>query len=149
MGNQGSRTETYSQEPQLFHAGASPDEETPLLASSVVNNEFGGRQSDRVFRRSIVSKVPTIEGSGSRSVEPPSAIAGETAEKVEFLEPAEALAPLASGGFITTIDGYKTGARPPSVVKSLPAFPPFRRYARHRSFRLFWLNEFRHWWKSR
>ena len=32
--------------------------------------------------------------------------------------------------------------------QSLPAFAPFRRTARHRSFYLWWINEFRHWWKS-
>ena len=33
-------------------------------------------------------------------------------------------------------------------VKSIPPFAPYRRFSRHRSFHLYWLNEFRHWWKS-
>ena len=66
-----------------------------------------------------------------------------------LLRPIDALAPLAAGGIIVTTDGYKTPVRPPSSVKSLPAVAPFPRRARHRSFALWWLNEFRHWWKSR
>ena len=61
----------------------------------------------------------------------------------------DALAPLVAGGVIVATDGYKTEVHPPSVVKSLPAFAPFPRKARHRSFALWWINEFRHWWKSR
>jgi len=66
-----------------------------------------------------------------------------------YLEPIDALAPLVAGGVIVATDGYKREPRPPSSVKSLPAFAPFRRKARHRSFALWWINEFRHWWKSR
>jgi len=65
------------------------------------------------------------------------------------LRPIDALSPLVAGGVIVATDGYKTAVHPPSVVKSLPAFAPFPRRARHRSFALWWLNEFRHWWKSR
>lgn len=67
----------------------------------------------------------------------------------EVVEPVDALAPLVTGGVIVTTTGYQTlQHRPPSTVKSLPAYPPFRRRARHRSFLLWWINEFRHWWKS-
>ena len=66
-----------------------------------------------------------------------------------LLRPIDALAPLVAGGIIVATDGYKTPVRSPSVVKSLPAVAPFPRMARHRSFALWWLNEFRHWWKSR
>lgn len=65
------------------------------------------------------------------------------------LELADALAPLVAGGIIQTTTGYETEPRPASSVKSRPAFVPFRRRARHRSFTLWWINEFRHWWKSR
>ena len=65
-----------------------------------------------------------------------------------ILEPADGLAPLARGGMIVCTDGYRTTRRPASTVKSLPAFAPFRRTDRHRSFYLWWINEFRHWWKS-
>lgn len=64
------------------------------------------------------------------------------------LEPADALAPLVKGGVIVCTSGYRTSPRPPSTVKSLPAYAPFRRTERHRSFTLWWINEFRHWWKS-
>ena len=61
----------------------------------------------------------------------------------------DALAPLVAGGVIVATNGYTTVPHPPSTIKSLPAFAPFRRKARHRSFTLWWINEFRHWWKSR
>ena len=64
------------------------------------------------------------------------------------LEPADALAPLARAGVIDCTSGYRTSPRPASTVKSLPAYAPFRRMERHRSFTLWWINEFRHWWKS-
>lgn len=66
------------------------------------------------------------------------------------LQPLDALAPLVAGGVILSpISGYRTQIRGERTVKSLPAFAPFRRTARHRSFYLWWINEFRHWWKSR
>jgi hypothetical protein len=68
--------------------------------------------------------------------------------KHQQVKPVDALAPLVAGGVIVDTDGYRTESRPPSTIKSLPAFAPFRRMARHRSFYLWWLNEFRHWWKS-
>jgi len=59
------------------------------------------------------------------------------------IEPNEALVPLIQG---TPPPG--THARPAPVVKSIPYRAPYRRFARHRSFYLWWINEFRHWWKS-
>lgn len=58
--------------------------------------------------------------------------------KAAPLEPREALAPIVGG-----INGNEY-----SSVKSIPPFAPYTRLARHRSFRLWWINEFRHWWKS-
>jgi hypothetical protein len=66
----------------------------------------------------------------------------------DVLEPADGLSPLVTGGTLVLTDGYRSLHRPPSTVKSLPAYAPFRRDARHRSFYLWWTNEFRHWWKS-
>jgi hypothetical protein len=66
----------------------------------------------------------------------------------DVLEPADGLSPLVAGGTLVLTDGYRSLPRPPSTVKSLPAYAPFRRDARHRSFYLWWTNEFRHWWKS-
>jgi hypothetical protein len=66
------------------------------------------------------------------------------------VQPLDALAPLVAGGVIhSPISGYRTQVRGERTIKSLPAFAPFRRTARHRSFYLWWVNEFRHWWKSR
>lgn len=59
------------------------------------------------------------------------------------LEPVDALSPLATGGVIVCTDKYRTTPRPPSTVKSLPAYAPFRRTERHRSFTLWWINEVR------
>lgn len=66
----------------------------------------------------------------------------------ELVEPCEALAPLVAGGKIKDTDGAIVGPRAPPLVKTIPAFPPYRRKSRHRSFYLWWTNEFRHWWKS-
>lgn len=77
------------------------------------------------------------------------ALAETRGEHVDHLEPLDALAPLVAGGVIVSTSGDRTIARPSSVVKSLPAFAPFRRQERHRSFTLWWINQFRHWWKSR
>jgi len=61
------------------------------------------------------------------------------------LEPINALVPLING---TPPNGTVVHQRPAPTVKSIPPFAPYRRLARHRSFYLYWLNEFRHWWKS-
>lgn len=66
----------------------------------------------------------------------------------ELVEPGEALAPLVAGGKIKDSDGVVLGPRALPIVKSIPAFAPYRRKQRHRSFYLWWTNEFRHWWKS-
>jgi hypothetical protein len=66
------------------------------------------------------------------------------------LEPVQALSSLVRGGTIrSAVDG--TVLAPPhhvALVKSVPAYTPYCRKARHRNFHLWWLNEFRHWWKS-
>ncbi len=61
--------------------------------------------------------------------------------------PLEGLAPLFQHtGGIPSYNGREyIPYRKPSLVKSVPAFPPYRRKARHRSFYLWWTNEFRHW----
>lgn len=66
----------------------------------------------------------------------------------DVVEPIEALCILVPGGKIYGQDGIVAGPRPTSIVKSIPAFAPYRRMARHRSFYLWWTVEFRHWWKS-
>jgi len=74
--------------------------------------------------------------------------AEEEGASKDLVEPCEALAPLVAGGTIKNSDGAVIGPRVAPLVKSIPAFPPYRRKARHRSFFLWWTNEFRHWWKS-
>jgi hypothetical protein len=68
-------------------------------------------------------------------------------EGVVTVVPLEGLAPLFQHtGGIPSYNGREyIPYRKPSLVKSVPAFPPYRRKARHRSFYLWWTNEFRHW----
>ena len=68
-------------------------------------------------------------------------------EGVVAVVPLEGLAPLFQHtGGIPSYNGREyIPYRTPSLVKSVPAFPPYRRKARHRSFYLWWTNEFRHW----
>jgi hypothetical protein len=62
---------------------------------------------------------------------------------VTQLQISEAIVPLIHGNLPPG-----THARPASTPKTIPYEAPYRRFARHRSFRLWWLNEFRHWWKQ-
>jgi polyphosphate kinase 2 (PPK2 family) len=39
-------------------------------------------------------------------------------------------------------------SRPDPLVKSFPASAPYPRRARNRHYHLYWLTQFRHWWKS-
>ena len=39
-------------------------------------------------------------------------------------------------------------SRPVPLVKSFPPSAPFPRRARNRHYHLYWLTQFRHWWKS-
>jgi len=71
---------------------------------------------------------------------------GDDALTKSMVSPIEALAPLAPMGVIT-VQGQKY-RKPVATVKSIPPFAPYRRKARHRSFYLWYINEFRHWWKS-
>jgi len=153
-------------------------EETPLLQSSnsdhddsshaaflgEVSEASRGSASRVSFRRTSINRVISTRSKGSRrpsaGVDTRTSVRGvdnlfpsEEAKQQQrgagHFEPIDALAPLVAGGVIVATDGYKTDPHPPSSVKSLPAFVPFRRRARHRSFALWWINQFRHWWKSR
>jgi hypothetical protein len=133
-------------------------EETPLLRDE---NLSGDADQARVsFRRPLKPLRPigdknqrsSVRGSLAAPLFPSEddfVLSEERGEHVDHLGPLDALAPLVAGGMIVSTTGYRTPARPPSVVKSLPAFAPFPRKERHRSFYLQWINEFRHWWKSR
>lgn len=72
---------------------------------------------------------------------------GDTRGYKATVEPIEALSALAPGGVIK-IAGVGKFSKPLSIGKSIPADAPYRRTARHRAFYLWWINEFRHWWKS-
>jgi hypothetical protein len=151
-------------------------EDTPLLLAESTGEDTGplGDGTERAiprvvsFRRtSILAKDSKKKGGGgglSRgnagtslrgvdllfpSQEDKEALSSSGNNNLKQLEPIDALAPLVAGGVIVATNGYKTGVRPPSSVKALPAYAPFLRRARHRSFALWWINEFRHWWKSR
>jgi len=130
------------------------NEETPLLSRGA-NSASNSRIS---FRRTVAStgslaNISATPASGTQTKDVRASVRGNVnawnAHSRREVQPVDGLSPLATGGVITTTDGYTTAPRPPSVVKSLPAFAPFRRMARHRSFYLWWINEFRHWWKSR
>lgn len=135
-----------------------PNEDSPLLSLGGKTNaeKNWGKirnvtRASMAFRRVAASKTrrPSLGKQKRMSVRVGHEFPSEhTEDDEQHLEPADALAPLVAGGVIKTTDGYKTESRPASSVKSLPAFAPFRRKARHRSFYLWWINEFRHWWKS-
>jgi len=118
-------------------------EETPLLmddSSSSNKAMLNFRRSSAVKKRPSIDTRSSVRGTGPLFTQE---------HGHSNLRPVDALSPLVAGAVIVTTDGYKTKAHYPSSVKSLPAFAPFPRRARHRSFALWWLNEFRHWWKSR
>jgi polyphosphate kinase 2 (PPK2 family) len=66
---------------------------------------------------------------------------GLTSSGTQFLEPADGLDPIVRGGANHT-------NKPEWAVKSVPAFPAHTRQSTRRSFILFWIYQFRHWWKS-
>ena len=73
---------------------------------------------------------------------------GETSSKT-CIEPAQALAPLVTGGFIKTTDGtILVQPRPYPMPKSSPPSHPDTRTARHKSKELNDLNDFRHQYKN-
>mmetsp|Transcript_39430 Transcript_39430/g.94839 ORF Transcript_39430/g.94839 Transcript_39430/m.94839 type:complete len:983 (+) Transcript_39430:38-2986(+) len=124
-------------EPDDDHAP--PVESTPLLPSSTSG-------SNRVllhgFRRKSVAKLSS-RASGVNVVD--LHLDGD----LSTAHPAEGLAPLFPKDGIREYDGREyIPYREATLVKSVPAFPPYRRKARHRSFYLWWTNEFRHWWKN-
>lgn len=135
---------------------AAVGEETPLLLVDPKDAAGGGDGSKINFRRTNRRASSKRVGAGAVAFDKRSSVrstgslfslSGEGHENL--LRPIDALSPLVAGGVIIATDGYKTAPHPPSSVKSLPAFAPFPRMARHRSFALWWINEFRHWWKSR
>ena len=133
-------------------------ESTPLLRTQVHTKSDAKKHWDTLrnatkagiaFRRSVrprASRRASVRGSLAFPFFS-TAMEDVTIQK-EVVEPCEALAPLVDGGKIKDTDKNIVGPRPPPIVKSIPAFAPYRRNARHRNFHLWWTNEFRHWWKS-
>jgi len=64
--------------------------------------------------------------------------------------PSAALVSLINGGSLPpgAMTSKDSHPHPTARIKSMPAVAPYTRRARHRSFQLRWINEFRHWWKS-
>ncbi len=143
-----------------------PGESTPLLTttlattggSSIGIDSEDKRQLMLSFRRKsyakLVSRQPSqrrlsigdIEG-GAGDTGGIGIIAGGGGWKLDLdddlpmAHPVEGLAPLFPNGGIGEFDGRgHVPYRLPSLVKSTPAFTPYRRMARHRSFYLWWTN---------
>ena len=128
---------------------ADPGESTPLLSSKPIGTGSFDRKTAMVsFRRKSVKKLSIRQISSLIPDEGEDAAAAGTTtafvQKMEYLpvaNPIEGLAPLFPNGGIEPYDGREyVPYREPSLVKSVPAFPPYTRMARHRSFYLWWTN---------
>lgn len=133
---------------------ANPGESTPLLSSKPMGSGSFDRKSAMVsFRRKSVKKLSIRQKSSllredsattaAADTTAPTAAAGEEVHHVLLptVSPSEGLAPLFPNGGIASYDGREyIPYREPSLVKSVPAFPPYTRKARHRSFYLWWTN---------
>ena len=125
-----------------------PGEATPLLSpSSHISSgtsESGTVEDKRElfqsFRRRSVAKLSLRQGAGS-SANKLLTSADIEMELLPLASPVEGLAPLFPNGGIGRYDDREcVPYREASLVKSVPAFPPYRRKARHRSFYLWWTN---------
>lgn len=93
-----------------------PRESTPLLSSSALVDT-----ASPSFRRLRSSVRPSIKAD-------------------ECAQPVEGLAPLCPGGIRAYDDRKFVPYREASLVKSMSAVTPYRRKARHRDYRLYWIN---------
>ena len=147
-----------------------PAESTPLLSKTTIgtgsfnhtttgddeDGEGGGGYARLSFRRKSYAKL-SVRQLSSVLLSPDNdeednnnnnatTAAANTEGAVAVVVPLEGLAPLFHHTGIQPYAGREyIPYRKPSLVKSVPAFPPYRRKARHRSFYLWWTNEFRHW----
>jgi hypothetical protein len=120
------------------------EERTPLLPSSSSSPQgFGADKEDSTKLRHFIEA-----GIAFHRVET-SVRVNERVSNLP-LEPAQALTLLVTGGTIQTTDGatLTRRSRPPPLAKSVPAAPPSRLKARHKSNFLFRLNECRHAYKN-
>lgn len=125
-------------------------ESTPLLRSQVHTTSDPKKHWDKLravtkagiaFRRSAGPRRPSaLRRASVRGLAAfpffSDQDADEDAAQKDLVEPCEALSPLAAGGRIKDTDGVMVGPRVPPLVKSIPAFTPYRRKSRHRSFYL-------------
>jgi hypothetical protein len=130
-------------------------ETTPLLSGTATSSEPQPPRSPIFWFHRRPKQSHALSYRDRSSVRGPSAFPffpGKQDDRRHFKElvpPVEALSPLVAGGRIVSERGTVLApARPPTIVKSIPACPPYVRTTRHRSFYLWWINEFRHWWKS-
>ena len=127
-----------------------PGEATPLLSPSSHmssgTSESGTAEDKRElfqsFRRRSVAKLSLRQGSSAKLLTSFNDIEMELQlDTLPLASPVEGLAPLFSNGGIGRYDDREyVPYREASLVKSVPAFPPYRRKARHRSFYLWWTN---------
>jgi len=136
-----------------------PGESTPLLSTTTAGG--GGDTDDRrelmhSFRRKSYAKLITRQPTQRRisSIAIGDVEGGETGgigtiaelkfgdeDDIPMAHPVEGLAPLFPYGGIGEYGGRgHVPYREASLVKSTPAFAPYRRMARHRSFYLWWTN---------
>ena len=101
-----------------------PQESTPLLGIISV----GDSKRELLFRRKSVAKLSIRQVS----------IVGDDDE--EDASPVEGLAPLFHGGIQEYNGRAYVPYREATLLKSTPAFAPYRRKARHRSYYLWWTN---------
>jgi hypothetical protein len=144
---------------------APPGESTPLLTTTLTTtgSSSGIDSEDRrqlmlSFRRKSYAKLVSRQTSQRRlsvgDIEGGGGDAGgigiiargggwklDLDDDLPMAHPVEGLAPLFPNGGIGEFDGRgHVPYRAPSLVKSTPAFAPYRRMARHRSFYLWWTN---------
>ena len=120
---------------------ANPGESTPLLSSKPIGTGSFDRNNAMIsFRRKSVKKL-TVRQMSSLIPDDDAKVDEKTAALQTTSQPIEGLAPLFSHGGIEPYDGREyVPYREPSLVKSVPAFAPYPRTARHRSFYLWWTN---------
>ena len=110
-----------------------PQESTPLLGIISV----GDSKRELLFRRKSVAKLSIRQVSNVGDDEEDGAL---VKKGDEVASPVEGLAPLFHGG-IQEYDGRAyVPYREATLLKSTPAFAPYRRKARHRSYYLWWTN---------
>lgn len=130
---------------------APPGESTPLLASAASSGGIDDDDDRRAglalqgsFRRVSTAKLLSSQASQAKLMASLRNVEGGGAidlDDIPAAHPVEGLAPLFPNGGIGEYDGReRVPYREASLVKSIPAFAPYRRKARHRSFYLWWTN---------